>query len=161
MKVFITNFVWIHHSVMSFFHSILCFCHTISLNVLSVIILTDKTHLIELVYNISFQEYCTFQSWWWQVFKWFLSRAVKGLKLHPTCVCMCMRSHRWFFAIPWNPWSHQASLSMEFSWQEYWSGLPCPTPGDLPYPGIEPSSPALAGFFTTLPTRKPFTPLSS
>ena len=47
----------------------------------------------------------------------------------------------------------QAPLSMEFSRQEYWSGLPCPSPGDLPDPGIEPStltSPALAsGFFTT------------
>ena len=32
---------------------------------------------------------------------------------------------------------------MEFSRQEYWSGLPCPPPGDLPHPGIEPGSPAL------------------
>ena len=36
--------------------------------------------------------------------------------------------------------SHQASLSMEFSKQEYWSGLPCPPPGDLPNPGSEPTS---------------------
>ena len=34
-------------------------------------------------------------------------------------------------------------LSTEFSWQEYWRGLPFPSPGDLPYPGIEPGSPAL------------------
>ena len=44
--------------------------------------------------------------------------------------------------------------------QEYWSGLPFPTPGDLPDPGIEPASlasPTLAGgFFTTLPPGKPF-----
>ena len=39
--------------------------------------------------------------------------------------------------------AHQAPLSMEFSRQEYWSGLPFPTPGDLPDPGIEPGSPAL------------------
>ena len=42
----------------------------------------------------------------------------------------------------------QALLSMEFSRQEYWNGLPCPTPGDLPDPGVEPLSlafPALAG----------------
>ena len=46
--------------------------------------------------------------------------------------------------------SHQAPLSMGFSRQEYWSGLPCPPPGVLPYPGIKPRSPALAGgFFTT------------
>ena len=37
----------------------------------------------------------------------------------------------------------QAPLSMGFSRQEYWSGLPCPSPGDLPNPGIEPGSPAL------------------
>ena len=47
----------------------------------------------------------------------------------------------------------KAPLSMGFSEQEYWSGLPCPPPGDLPDPGIEPASPessALAGgFFTT------------
>ena len=47
----------------------------------------------------------------------------------------------------------QASLSMEFSRQEYWSGLPCPSPGDLPNPGIEPWPLALAGrFFTTCAT---------
>ncbi|ELR53454.1 hypothetical protein M91_07156, partial [Bos mutus] len=51
---------------------------------------------------------------------------------------------------------HQAPLSMGFSRQEYWSGLPFPSPGDLPDPGIEPGSltfPALAGkFFTTSAT---------
>ena len=43
------------------------------------------------------------------------------------------------------PWiaAHQAPLSMEFSRQEYWSGLSFPSPGDPPDPGIEPSSPAL------------------
>ena len=46
------------------------------------------------------------------------------------------------FAIPWTV-AHQALLSMEFSRQEYWSGLPFPSPGDLPNPGIEPRSPAL------------------
>ena len=45
---------------------------------------------------------------------------------------------------------------MRFSRQEYWSGLPFPSPGDLPDPGIEPTSPALAGrFFTTAPPGKP------
>ena len=53
------------------------------------------------------------------------------------------------------PWTvaHQAPLFMGFSRQEYWSGLPCPPPGDLPNPGTEPASlmsSALAGgFFTT------------
>ena len=62
------------------------------------------------------------------------------------------------FATPWTE-AHQASLSMEFSWQEYWNGLPFPLPGDLPEPGIEPvslPSPALAGGFLSLaPSEKP------
>ena len=45
------------------------------------------------------------------------------------------------FAIPWTV-ACQAALSMGFSRQEYWSGLPCPPPGDLPDPGMEPRSPA-------------------
>ena len=59
-----------------------------------------------------------------------------------------------------NPWTvaHQAPLSMEFSRQEYSSGLPCPPPGHLPNPGTEPvslMSPELAGgFFTTSATWK-------
>ena len=63
------------------------------------------------------------------------------------------------FAMPWTV-AHQASLSVEFSKQEYWSGLPFPVPGDLPDPGIEPvslASPALAGeFSTTEPPGKPY-----
>ena len=55
--------------------------------------------------------------------------------------------------------SPQAPLSMEFPRQEYWSGLPFLSPGDLTKPGIEPASlasPALAnGFFTTVPPGKP------
>ena len=48
------------------------------------------------------------------------------------------------------------SLSMGFSRQEYGSGLPFPSPGDLPNPGIKSGSPALAGrFFTTEPPEKP------
>ena len=47
----------------------------------------------------------------------------------------------------------QAPLSMEFSWQEYWSGLPFPIPRDLPDPGIEPGSPALQA--DSLPSESP------
>ena len=61
-------------------------------------------------------------------------------------------SHVWLFVTPWTV-AHQAPLSMGFSRQEYWSGLPCPPAGDLPDSGIEPAtlkSPTLAGgFFTT------------
>ena len=46
------------------------------------------------------------------------------------------------FATPWTV-AYQAPSSMGFSRQEYWSGLPFPSPGDLPNPGIEPGSPAL------------------
>ena len=72
------------------------------------------------------------------------------------CVCSCTRAQ--FFVTPWTA-GRQAPLSMEFSRQEYWSGLPLSSPGDLPNPGIEPTSPAsptLAGrFFTTEPPGKP------
>ena len=53
--------------------------------------------------------------------------------------------------IPWTV-AHQAPLSMGFSRQEYWSGLPFPSPGDLPDPGIEPRPPALqADALLTMP----------
>ena len=51
-------------------------------------------------------------------------------------------SHVRLFVTPWTV-AHQAPLSMGFSRQEYWSGLPFPSPGDLPDPGIAPGSPAL------------------
>ena len=53
------------------------------------------------------------------------------------------------------PWTvaHQALLSMEFSRQKYWSGLPFPSPGDLPNPGMEPGSPALQA--DSLPSETP------
>ena len=66
-------------------------------------------------------------------------------------------SHVWPFATPWTT-THQAPLSMIFSRQEYWSGLPFPSPRDLPNPGMEPASLkslALTGrFFTTSATWK-------
>ena len=54
----------------------------------------------------------------------------------------CSVAQLWLFATPWIV-AHQAPLYVEFSRQEYWSGLPFPSPGDLPIPGIEPRSPAL------------------
>ena len=63
-----------------------------------------------------------------------------------------MRSVMSDFGTLWTA-ARQAPLSMGFSRQEYWSGLPFPSPGDLPNPGIESKSPALAGgFFTTSAT---------
>ena len=62
-------------------------------------------------------------------------------------------------ATPWTV-AHQAPLSMGFSRQEYWSGLPFPSPGDLPDPGIKPGSPVLAGgSFTPKSQGKPPWPL--
>ena len=58
------------------------------------------------------------------------------------------------FAIPWTV-VYQASLSMGFSRQEYWSGLSLPSPGDIPDPGIEPRSPALQA--DALPSEPPGT----
>jgi len=64
-------------------------------------------------------------------------------------------SHVWLFVTPWIV-ARQAPLSIGFSRQEYWSGLPFPSQGDLPRSGIEPTSPSLAGgFFTAEPPGKP------
>ena len=76
-------------------------------------------------------------------------------------VCVCTRAQLlsciWLFATPWIM-ACQAPLSMEFSRQEYWSGFPFPPSGDLPNPGIKPTSlvpPVLTdGFFTTTPPGK-------
>ena len=59
------------------------------------------------------------------------------------------------FATPWTV-AYQAPLSMGFSRQECWSGLPFPSPGDLPDPGIEPGSPALQA--DVLPSEPPGKP---
>ena len=70
------------------------------------------------------------------------------------CVYVCVHActHLCLFVTPWTV-ARQALLSIGFFREEYWSGLPCPPPRDLPNPGIEPeslASPALAGrFFTT------------
>ena len=59
------------------------------------------------------------------------------------------------FVIPWTV-AHQAPLFMAVSRREYWSGLPCPPPGGLPNPGIEPGLPALqADSLLTKPPGKP------
>ena len=64
--------------------------------------------------------------------------------MHPSFVVMVVSpfSHVRLFVTPWII-ACQIFLSIGFSQQEYWSGLPCPPPGDLPNPGIEPTSPAL------------------
>ena len=67
----------------------------------------------------------------------------------PVCATHARSGRVQLFVTPWIV-AHQAPLFMEFSTQEYWHGLPFPSPGNLPNPGIEPespASPALAGGF--------------
>ena len=68
---------------------------------------------------------------------------------------MKLLSHVQLFVIPWTV-AYQAPPSMEFNRQEYWSGLPFPSPRDLPDPGIEPRSPALQA--DALPSELPGKP---
>ena len=79
---------------------------------------------------------------------------ILGWHQHPGCLCLVSLSCVQLFVAPWNV-ACQAPLSMEFSKQEYWSGLPFPPPRGLPDPGLKPTSlksPALAGrLFITEP----------
>ena len=80
-----------------------------------------------------------------------------GLKrMRLTCMLSCFSRLRLFSTL-WTV-AHQAPLSMGFFRQDYWSGLPCPPPGDLLDPGIEPGSPALQA--DSLPTETPGNPKS-
>ena len=79
-------------------------------------------------------------------FIYWLSNSMSRVYLPGTHVCACVRaccrfSHVRLFVTLWTVASCQASPSMGFSRPEYWSGLPCPPPGDLPNPGTEPMAP--------------------
>ena len=109
------------------------------------------------------------QTWlkWLSTYNLYLHTYTQHIYTHTylhlrLCICVharvCMLSHFshvWLFATLWAV-ACQSPLSVGFSRQEYWSGLPCPPPGDHPDPGIESASltsPALAGgFFTTSAT---------
>ena len=96
--------------------------------------------------------------------KWFIVTVV----LFSVCVCVCVCVHACTVSpsVVSNSFAtqqtvaHQVPLSMELPRQEYWSGLPSPTSGNRPDPGIEAmslASPSLAGgFFTTVPPGKPY-----
>ena len=73
-------------------------------------------------YSKDYKQWTTVTTWKWSEVKW-LNRV-------------------WLFATPWTV-AYHAPMSMEFSRQEYWSGLPFPSPGEFPNPGIEPRSSAL------------------
>ena len=70
-----------------------------------------------------------------------MNRRTPGLPVHHQLLEFT-QIHVQLFVTPWTV-THYAPLSMEFSSQEYWSGLPFPFPGDLPNPGIEPESSSL------------------
>ena len=90
----------------------------------------------------------------------YFKKNLPGLVFAPVCACVHAQLHNCVqpFATLWTI-AHQTSVSMRFPRQEYWSGLPFPSPSDLPDPRIEPTSPAspvLAHrFFTTMPPGKP------
>ena len=70
--------------------------------------------------------------------------------MHVICVCACYgcsSSHVQLFATPWTV-AHQTLLFMKLPRQEQWSGLPCPPPGELPNPRIEPVFPAASALQT-------------
>ena len=88
----------------------------------------------------------------WILPTWFVSVLFK------LCVCVYARmlSHVWLFETLWTV-ACQGPLSMGFAKQEYWSRLPCPSPGDLPSPGIKPGSPAMQA--DPLPSEPPGKPI--
>ena len=78
--------------------------------------------------------------------EWFINSKISGVpedarNWESFIVVVLSLSRVWLFATPWTA-AHQAPLSMGFPRQEYWSGLPFSSLGDLPDPGIEPTSPA-------------------
>ena len=81
-------------------------------------------------------------------FDWFLKEC-KNKTTSPAKVKVKSLSRVRLFATPWTV-AYEAPPSMGFSRQEYWSGLPFPSPGDLPDAGIEPRSPALEADSLTL-----------
>ena len=82
----------------------------------------------------------------------FVAQTVKNLRTMQEKVKVKSLSRVQLFATPWTV-AYQAPPSMGFSRQQCWSGLPFPSPGDLPNPGIEPGSPALQA--DTLPSEPP------
>ena len=105
---------------------------------------------------------------WWDPGQWIQVLTVSGFysKMLPMtyvvtgCACMCAKSPQWWLT-PATPWTvaQQTLLSMGFSRQEFWRGLPCLPPGDLPQLRIEPESfmspESAGGFFTAEPPGSP------
>ena len=93
----------------------------------------DTTHSFDVLRTV-----CTVRA---QPLMWELSLSRKPTYcFYLVCVRGQSLSHVWLFTTPWTG-ALEAPLSMECSRQECWSGLPFPTPGDLPDPGVKPASP--------------------
>ena len=87
-----------------------------------------------------------------------LNLTVQHFGSYSDCMLLSRFSSVWLFATQWTV-ACKAPLSMGFSRQEYYSGLPCPPPGDLPDPRDRTCVSCIAGgFFTTEPSRKPKSP---
>ena len=121
------------------------------------------SHIVRQFLDSSQVSYNSAQFWQplWRTVWWFPTKLNILLPFNSTvmllvccvlCVLLIHFSCVWLFAILQTV-AHQAPLSIGFSSQEFWNGLPCPPPGDLPNPGPEPTSlmsSILAGrFFTT------------
>ena len=96
---------------------------------------------------------------WCSLLNWFFpttpTRHVTKCEIYPCCCCLVSKLCLILFVTPWSV-AHQAPLSMGFPTQESWSGLPFPSPGNLPGPRIKPLSTALANrCFTTESSGKP------
>ena len=92
----------------------------------------------------------------WRAINWIIGKEVRKTlftyisgRKHEELTLLKLKKAKWSCSVVSNslatPWTiaYQAPLSMGFSRQEYWNGLPFPSPGDLPNPGIEPKSPSL------------------
>ena len=105
--------------------------------------------------NIQVEQTAPIMHWknWWTLFYFWWT--LKNTFTQPLCLLSSFNRVQ-LFGTPWTE-ARQAPLSMAFSRQEYWSGLPCPPPGALPHPGIKPGSPALQA--DSLPSEPPGKPL--
>ena len=88
-----------------------------------------KIHSVKISSRVSIYPHCTICGYY---------------LLKCNCVCAYLLSGGWLFVTPWMV-ACQVLMSMEISRQEYWSGFPFPSPGDLSHPRIELMSPALKG----------------
>ena len=100
--------------------------------------LSDFTHSLSMCFKLMLCLACILKGILWGGYYYYMGLQIwKHRKLKVKSL-----SHVRLFATPWTV-AHQAPPSMGFSRQEYWSGLPFPSPGDLPNAGIKPRSPAL------------------